>query len=164
MTLIPWRTKRQDAHEEHEADPRRLAAGGFKSELDRLFESFLRDTADWSDRPSRATPGGLPLDIEETDKQLTVRAEIPGVAADDLKVSINGNSLIIAGEKKESQERREGGYFYQERRFGSFRRDVPLPTAVEPDDVKAEYKDGVLTVTLNKSQEALPKRISIEAN
>ena len=82
---------------------------------------------------------------------------------EDLELSIVGDALVISGEKKESQERREGGYVYQERRFGSFRREVPLPTAVDADDVKAEYKDGVLSVELKKSQEALPKKISVKA-
>jgi HSP20 family protein len=70
---------------------------------------------------------------------------------------------LIGGEKKESEEKREKGYFYQERRFGTFRREVPLPAAVDHDAVQAEYRDGVLHVTLKKAQEALPKRIPINA-
>ena len=70
---------------------------------------------------------------------------------------------MIAGEKKENQERNEAGYHYQERRFGSFRREVPLPAAVDAENVKAEYKDGILTVELKKAQEALPKRINVKA-
>jgi HSP20 family protein len=101
--------------------------------------------------------------VEETDKEVRVRAEIPGVKPDDLEISISGNALVISGEKKESQEKREKGYFYQERRYGSFYREVPLPTAVDEDNVQAEYKDGILSVILKKSKEALPKKIQVKA-
>jgi HSP20 family protein len=158
MTLIPWKSKR------HEESGRMLPASGLRSEMDRLFDSFVHDAFGWGDRPASAVAlWGPPLDVEETDKEVHVRAEIPGVTADDLQLSISGNALVISGEKKESQERREGDYVYQERHFGSFRREVPLPTAVDADDVKAEYKDGVLSVTLKKSQEALPKRIQVKS-
>jgi HSP20 family protein len=133
--------------------------------MDRLFDSFLGEIAPHGDRPWDAHGAwGPPIDVEETDKEYHVRAELPGVQADDLNLSINGHALVISGEKKESQERQEKGYFYQERRYGSFHREVPLPTAVKEDDVQAEYKDGVLSVTLKKSEEALPKRIKIKAN
>ena len=101
--------------------------------------------------------------MEETDKEVLVRAEIPGVKAEDLELSIRNNALVISGEKKESDERKERGYVYQERRWGSFRREVALPTAVDDANVKAEYKDGVLHVALQKSQEALPKKIKVTA-
>jgi HSP20 family protein len=160
MNLIPWRTKRDD-----EPAGQLLPVSGFRSEMDRLFDSFVRDAFGWGEAglPAASTRWAPPLDIEETDKEIHVRAEIPGMKPEDLELSIVGDALVISGEKKESQERREGGYVYQERRFGSFRREVPLPTAVDADDVKAEYKDGVLSVELKKSQEALPKKISVKA-
>jgi HSP20 family protein len=159
MALIPWRTKRE------EDSGRQLAPwGGFRGEMDRLFDSFMRDALSPTDRPWGLTAWAPPLDVEETDKELHIRAEIPGVKAEELELSIRGDSLLISGEKKESQERQEGGYHYQERRFGSFRREVPLPSAVDPNDVKAEYKDGILTVTLQKSPEALPKKILVKAS
>ena len=162
MTLIPWRTKhRDDTAGENQLSP----AIGFRSEMDRLFDSFFHDTFNWGNRPWGALgAGGPPLDVEETDKELTVRAEIPGVSADDLQLSISGNALVISGERKESTERPQGGYVYQERRYGSFRRELTLPSAVDPDDVQAEYKDGVLHVRLKKSQEALPNRIAVKAS
>ncbi len=160
MTLIPWKTKRED-----EAAGQLSALGGFRQEMDRLFHTFWRDA--FAERPWGATVPAvgwdMPIDVEETDKQLTVRAEIPGVKAEDLELSISDQALVISGEKKETQERRDQGYVYQERRFGCFRREVPLPSAVDADNVQAEYKDGVLHVTLQKSQEALPKRIAVKA-
>ena len=131
--------------------------------MDRLFDSFFRDAFSWGRPWSTVGGADLPLDVEETDKEFLVRVEIPGVKAEDLQLSISGDALVICGEKKESEERRDKGYFYQERRFGSFRREVPLPTAVEADGVQAEYRDGVLHVTLKKAQEALPKRIPVKA-
>jgi HSP20 family protein len=144
MTLIPWRTKRQ------ENGGRQLAPeSGFRLEVDRLFENFFHDPFHWGDRPWTALAGdGLPLDVEETDKEIFVRAEIPGVKAEDLDISMRGDALVISGEKKECTEHPEKGYFYRERRYGAFRREVPLPMAVDPNDVQAEYKDGVLHVRL----------------
>jgi len=142
-----------------------ISAGGFRTELDRLFDSFFRGTLSTEERDwDQALSWGPPLDVEETDQELLVRAEVPGMTPEDLQISISGNALVISGEKKEQAERSEGGYLYQERRYGSFRREVPLPTAVDPNDVKAEYKNGVLQIRLTKSQEVLPKRISIKAS
>jgi HSP20 family protein len=159
MALIPWRHKHRD-----ESFGQLSPATGFRTEVDRLFNSFLRDAFDWSDQPlATVAAWGPPMDVEETDKEVFVRAEIPGMKPDDLQISIHDNTLVIAGEKKESDERRDKGYVYQERRFGMFRREIPLPSAVDPDNVDAEYKDGVLQIKLHKSQEALPKRIPVKS-
>jgi HSP20 family protein len=162
MNLIPWKSKnRNDAGGEQ---PVPGTFGGFRTELDRLFDSFFHGALKWEDRPfGLASTWGPPLDVEETDKELLVRAEIPGISADDLQLTISGQALVISGEKKETvTQRPQGGYVYQERRYGSFRREVPLPSAVDPNDVQAEYKDGVLHVRLKKSQEALPKKIPVK--
>jgi len=162
MNLIPWKTKNQE-----EAGGRQLApATGLRSEVDRLFDSFFREPWNWGGDRSWRSMGALDpvLDVEETDKDVCIRAEIPGINPDDLELSISGNSLVLSGEKKESIERPEKGYFYQERRYGAFRREVPLPSAVDANDVQAEYKDGVLEVRLKKSEEALPKRIPVKAS
>jgi HSP20 family protein len=156
MSLIPWRTKNRD-----ELGGQLLPLSGFRTEMDRLFDSFFGDVAAESGGRWGLSAWGPPLDVEETDKEIMVRAEIPGVKAEELELSMSGNSLVISGEKKESEERKEKGYAYQERRFGSFRREVPLPSAVDADNVEAEYKDGVLEVKLHKAQEALPKRIAV---
>ncbi len=156
MTLIPWRNKSR------ENAAQMLPAGTFRDEMDRLFHSFFGELGEAA-RPWAVSAWGPPLDVEETDKEIVVRAEIPGVKPEELDLAIDGNSLVISGEKKESSEKKEKGYFYQERRFGSFRREVPLPSAVDADNVEAEYKDGVLHVTLHKAQEALPKRIPVKA-
>jgi HSP20 family protein len=156
MTLIPWRNKYRD-------EQSGLAtASGFRNEMDRLFNSFFGESFGEA-RPWGLTAWGPPLDVEETDKEVIVRAEIPGVKADELELSIHDNALVISGEKKESEEKKEKGYFYQERRFGSFRREVPLPSAVDAENVEAEYRDGVLHVKLHKAQEALPRKIQVKS-
>jgi HSP20 family protein len=157
MSLIPWKAKHRDS-----LGGQLLPAAGFRTEMDRLFNSFFNGQFGESESSWGLSAWGPPLDVEETDKEIFVRAEIPGVNADDLDLSMSGESLVISGEKKESQEKKEKGYSYQERRFGSFRREVPLPAAVDPHNVEAEYKDGVLHVTLHKAQEALPKRIVVK--
>ena len=160
MTPIPWRIKRPEVESPQSLTP----VGGFRGELDRLFDSFFGGMPMSMQSFGSSGGWGPPLDVEETDQEVHVRAEIPGVAADDLEISITGNTLIIAGEKKENQDRKERGYSYQERRYGSFRREIMLPTAVDPDSVRAAYKDGVLTISLRKSQETLPHRIAIKTN
>jgi len=157
MSLIPWKSKREELPLAHLSP-----LGTMRSEFDRLFHSLMGSEPRWPEMAGWWSSAELPLDVEESDKQIKVRAEIPGVKAEDLHVSIEGGALVIAGEKKESQERKEQGYHYQERRFGSFRREVPLPVAVNADSVQAEYKDGVLSLTMDKSQEALPKRIPVK--
>lgn len=154
MTLIPWKTKRQE-----ETGRGLSPMTGFRTEMDRLFDSFFGGAVS----PWHGAEWGPPLDVEETDREVHVRAEIPGVKPEDLEISISGNSLVVSGEKKESEEKREKGYVYQERRYGSFYREVPLPVAVDENNVQAEYKDGVLSVTLKKSEEALPKKIQVKA-
>jgi HSP20 family protein len=154
--LIPWKQK------EHSAG---VPASGFRTEMDQLFQSFFGDAfaplaaSGWS-----GAAWGPPLDIEETDNEILIRAEIPGVTPEELDLAITGNALVISGEKKESEERKDKGYLYQERRFGSFRREVALPTAVDAEHVDAEYKDGVLHVKLQKAQEALARRIPVKAS
>ncbi|REK10827.1 MAG: Hsp20/alpha crystallin family protein [Planctomycetota bacterium] len=157
MTLIPWKDKNRE-------DAAGLPAAGFRNEMDRLFNSFFGESFGELGRPFGFAEWGPPLDVEETDKEVLVRAEIPGVKADELELSMSGNALVISGEKKESEERKEKGYHYRERRFGSFRREVPLPAAVDPEKVEAEYKDGVLHVKLHKAQEALPKKITVKSS
>lgn len=97
------------------------------------------------------------VDISETDKQLTVKAELPGIAREDIDISLDENYLIIKGEKKQEKEE-TGKHFHRvERTFGSFYRSLRLPTVVEKDKIDATFKDGVLTIVLPKSEEAKKK-------
>ena len=97
------------------------------------------------------------VDISETDKQLTVKAELPGIAREDIDISLDEGYLIIKGEKKQEKEE-TGKHFHRvERTYGSFYRSLRLPTMVARDKIDATFKDGVLTVVLPKSEEAKKK-------
>ena len=129
-----------------------------RDEIDRLFESPLAELARTSQLLSGWTPA---LDIYEDNDNLVVKAEIPGMKREDIDVSLHDGSLSISGERK-SENKYEGAEAYRaERFFGKFQRTVTLPTPVAPEKVKAQYQDGILTVTLPKTEEAKPKHITI---
>jgi HSP20 family protein len=128
--------------------------------MDQLFEeSFVRPRS-W---PATGAGGGaLALDVRETDDDLTVRASVPGVDPDDIDISISDGTLTIKGETQKEKEEKEGSYHLRERRYGAFRRTIGLPTMVNANKAEAEYKDGVLTLTLPKAEEVKPKSINIK--
>ena len=120
-------------------------------ELDRLFETSLQAWA-----PA--------LDVHEDKDKFTVNLELPGLKHEDIDVHLEDGSLIISGERK-SEAVTEGTEVHrQERYYGKFSRALTLPTAVAADKVKATYKDGILTVTLPKAEEAKPKQIDVTIN
>jgi HSP20 family protein len=96
---------------------------------------------------------GPRINVEETDNEIRLTAELPGVTEKDVQVTLDGDLLVIAGEKKQEQEKDEGNLRIVERTFGRFRRALRLPSAPEPDHVQASFKDGVLTVTVPKEAE-----------
>jgi HSP20 family protein len=132
-----------------ELDPFR----GFRTQLDTLFE-------DWFGRSMGGTLAPR-IDVSETGKEMTLTVELPGVDEKDIDVSLSGKQLTIKGEKKSEQEEKkdeEGRVFHRvERSYGAFQRTMTLPFDVEPEKVSAQFKDGVLTVTLPKPQEAVGK-------
>jgi HSP20 family protein len=157
MSLIPWRHKHEETGR-GELTP----WGSFRSEFDQLFENFFRNPLGLAETSFGEAQWGPTLDVSETDKEVTVHAELPGVKPEDLDISVAGDVLVLAGEKKESIDDKREGYYRAERRFGSFRRELRLPTEVDADKVTAEYKDGVLTVRLQKSELVRAKRIAVQ--
>jgi HSP20 family protein len=106
--------------------------------------------------------GWMPaLDIHEDAENVTVRIEAAGMKKEDFDISLHDDNLTISGERKSETEKREGESFRSERFFGSFSRTVTLPALVKADAVTATYKDGVLTITLPKAEEAKPKKIEV---
>lgn len=101
------------------------------------------------------------VDISETDNGFEVRAELPGVAKDDLSVSIKDNFLTLSGEKRQENSEDTQNYRRVERRYGSFQRRFTLPPDVAADDIKADYTDGVLTLSIPKPEVAKPTEIPI---
>lgn len=102
------------------------------------------------------------LDISETDKSVEVKLDLPGIKPKEIEIQLNGNVLTVSGERKEEQEEKGKTYHRVERRSGSFSRSITLPCAVQEDEVAAEYRDGVLTVTLPKTEEARTRKIAVK--
>lgn len=126
-----------------------------REEIDRFFEAPLSRTSEFL--------GWTPaFDVYEEKNNFVVKAELPGMTKEDMNVSLHDGNLIISGERK-SETKNEGTEVYRaERFFGKFQRAVALPATVAVNNVKAEYKDGILTVTLPKSEEAKPRQVEVK--
>jgi len=132
-----------------------------REELDRLFESPLEALTRSSQLLSGWTPA---FDVYEDKDNVTVKAELPGMKREEIEVSLHDGALTIAGERK-SENKYEGAEVYRAERFvGRFQRTVSLPSPVASDKVKAQYKDGILTVTLPKTEEAKPRQIDVNVS
>jgi HSP20 family protein len=122
--------------------------------IDRMFEDFFRGQ---DVEPLRWEAGAsLPsIDVAETDKEITVSADLPGMDEKDVEVSLSKDRLVIKGEKKEEKEEKKKDYYRRERRFGSVYREIALPCDVATEKATAEFKRGVLNIVLPKSTDAL---------
>jgi len=130
-----------------------------RDEIDRLFEAPLAELAQAS---QQLFSGWNPaVDMHEDKDHVYVRVELPGMKKEEIEVSLHEGALTISGERKRDTKHEEGEVYRAERFFGRFQRTVMLPSAVASDKVKAAYKDGVLTVTLPKTEEAKPKQIDV---
>lgn len=146
LGLTPWRERWELDH--------------FRSEMDNLFDRFfdlapfsrLRGAGDW-----------MPVvDVTETGKEVVVQAELPGMEAKDIDISLNGKVLTLKGERKQVKEDKDKNYHRIERRYGSFSRSIELPADVEADKVEAKYKDGVLKISLTKTKEQSVKKVEVK--
>jgi HSP20 family protein len=131
------------------------------SELDRLFDR-LAFRPNWSPRTWSEADWIPPLDIEETDANIVVRTELPGMKKEDIKVSGTRDSLCISGERHFDGEEKKKNYNRVERAYGKFQRCLTLPSDVEWDKCKAVYRDGVLELTLPKAASAQLRQIPIQ--
>jgi len=132
-----------------------------RDEIDRLFESPLAELARSSQLLSGWTPA---LDIFEDKDNVIVKAELPGMKREEIQVSLHDGSLSISGERKSESKHEDAEVYRAERFVGRLQRTVSLPTPVAADKVKAQYKDGILTVTLPKTEEAKPRQIEVSVN
>ena len=126
--------------------------------MDRLFDDAF--TRPFSLNESRHGPA---LDMYQTDDDVVVKAALPGMKADDVQINITGDAISIKGEMKEKNETKEKNYHIREQRWGSFERSVMLPTSVVSDKAKAEFEDGILTITFPKAEEVKPKIVTVKA-
>ncbi len=132
-----------------------------RDEIDRLFEAPLAELVRGSQLMSGWTPS---LDMYEDKDNLYVRAELPGMKKEDIELSLHEGTLTLSGERKNETKFENAEVYRTERFFGRFQRTISLPTPVAAEKVKAQYKDGILTVTLPKTEEAKPKHIDVNVN
>lgn len=145
MELVPWKPFREVSSLRREMD----------SLLNRFFgRSTLAETfgEEWS--PT--------MDVTESASNIVVKAELPGLEAKDLDLSVSGDMLTIKGEKKKEEEEKGEHYHYSERYYGSFQRSFRLPTTIQADKIEASFEKGVLRITLPKTEEAKKKEIRIK--
>ena len=146
MTLVP-------IHRMHRNNLTRL-----HGDIDDLFDGFFRGL----DRPFAGYKAWPAIDVAEEDDAIVVRAEVPGCKAEDIDIAVYGNTLTISGEKKLSEEKKEKGYYHVESTYGSFRRELTLPTDVDQDKIDATCKNGVLSITLPKAEKAKAVKVKVK--
>jgi HSP20 family protein len=160
MSLTLWKKRAPLASTSATGDLVRL-----RDEMDRTFERFFSEPFGlFGVEPKALRSNGWipPLDVSETDTEMTIRAEVPGIATKDLDISVSGTMLTIAGQKDETTEKQNENFCQCERRFGSFRRLVELPETVDTDKVTAESDNGVVTIRIGKKPGAKPRQVEVK--
>ncbi len=131
-----------------------------RSDIDRIFDEFfggrLERKAEWSFQPA--------VDIHEEKDRYVVKAELPGMKQDDIKVTITDNLLTLSGERKYEHKEDDKGYHRVECSYGKFYRSFRLPGDVDSNKIKAEYRDGILEISIPKSERAKPKEIKVKVH
>jgi len=151
MSLLPmWRRE--------ERNP----VASLETEMNRLFDDFFGGRS-----PMRSLGDGresfLPaIDVRETEDKVIVEAELPGMDPKDVDIKIDGDTLVISGERRQEKEQKTKGYHRVERSYGRFQRELELPYGADPEKVDATYKNGVLTVEIAKKEEAKRKTIPVK--
>lgn len=127
-----------------------------------LFDRFFADPG-WPSLFEKEDRWFAPsVDVSESDDAITVKAEMPGMKKEDIDITVSDGLLTLSGEKKDEQEEKKENYHVRESRYGAFRRTVRLPAGVEADKIDASYKDGILTVSVPKSETARSKKIEVK--
>jgi len=129
-----------------------------QDQINRLFS----ETFDRSAEEGSLTPWAPDVDIHETEHELVVKADLPGVKPEELDIRVENNILTIRGERKFEKKVNEDNYLRVERSYGSFSRSFSLANTVNTDAIRADYKDGVLTLSIPKREEAKPKQINVQ--
>jgi HSP20 family protein len=134
----------------------------FRQQMDRLFDDWMTPAK----FPVLSNGGEAMLapaiELQETDAEITLKAQIPGIEPKDLNVEVGENAVLISGEHQQEKKTEEKGIFRSEFQYGRFERTVPLPTSIKTDQVKSEFKHGVLTLTLPKAEEAQRKFVKLD--
>jgi HSP20 family protein len=125
-----------------------------QNRFDRLWGSVL------ADRQESWLPA---VDVYDSKDAVVLKAELSGMDPGDIQIEVEDNVLTIKGERKFEEKIDEGRYYRVERRFGSFERSLALPQGVRPDDIQADYEDGILAVRVPKAEEEKPRKIEVKA-
>jgi HSP20 family protein len=134
---------------------------GMRQAMDRLLEGgFVRPARSLIDWTEWAQPS---LDMYQTPKEVVVKAALPGVDPGDVEIEISGNTLTIKGETRQEERKDEEDYLCRECHYGSYYRSITLPQALKSDKAKADFEDGVLTLTIPKAEVEKPKKIEVKA-
>jgi len=137
-----------------------LQPGTLERRINRLFGEAFGDF-DWQDRDSATAAWVPPVDVLEEPTAIRIMAEVPGIAPNDVKISVENNVLTLHGTKQQVAEERTEKVHRYERTYGAFERSFTLPTTVDPNAITANYEQGVLTVTLPKVEKARPRQIEV---
>ncbi|MBN1874679.1 MAG: Hsp20/alpha crystallin family protein [Anaerolineae bacterium] len=160
INWVPWKRQKENIpvrRREERGDP---YLSNLQHNMDRwfdeIFEGFgMTPYRDWGVFDPR-------VDVVESDKEIKISAELPGLDEKDIEVALGNDVLVISGEKKSEHEKREENCYYMERSYGSFHREIPLPCNVDEEKIAATFKNGVLTVVLPKTEVSCEsKRIKI---
>lgn len=151
--------KKRENDVQRTADPMLAPISQLRWGMDRLFEGFLDE---FGTRTGLFAPG-VPVDLVETDEEIQIHAEVPGIEPERMDVRLTGDVLTISGEKSEERSEQEKGRWYSERHFGAFQRSIHLPCPVDAEHVDATFKNGVLTVTLRKTESAKSRHIPVRS-
>lgn len=159
MNLIPWRNKKTDRNADLATgrDLDRLRTG-----LDTLFDRFVDDPWRWMSDSPLLTLRDMAIDLSDSDNDVTVTADLPGIDPAKLDIRVEGNLLTIEAEKRQQTKDKRPNACYSERRYGRISRSIQLPSAVDPDKVEAVYTDGVLKIVVAKRPDARPRKIRVK--
>ena len=146
MQLVRWNPRRN------------LLSWPFR--IDRLFDDFFQPTLSAEEGVSMWNWHPV-VDIFENDDHVVIKAELPGVDKKDISVDVKDRILTLSGERSSDSEVKEDNYYRKERSYGKFERSFTLPADVDPDKVKADYKDGILQIEIPKPEEHKPKQITV---
>ncbi len=153
MNLTPWRSRSSSSS-------MAPSITGLQSEINRMFDDFF-NVPTWGRMAESSYPA---IDVKETDNSIVVTAELPGIESKDVMINVRDNVLTIKGEKRAEKREEKDNYHYVERSYGSFARQIALPSEVDSDKAEAKMDKGVLSLTLPKRHDGGGKTISVKAS
>lgn len=156
MSLIPYKRKNTII----QSSPFNLIED-LQSDLNRFFNNSVMNLSQNAFEPGQLGNWLPTTDVHDDGDKLVVQSDMPGLEKKDMEVSIQGNTLFIRGEKKHHEEVKDMGYLRSERFFGQFERAIPLTEDINPEKIDASYNNGVLSVTIQKKEEAKPKQVKV---